>query len=147
MKKSILLQLSKYFDTIETIALLIFVGGMYMILNELEDAIKVIWFGLGSLTLLYWAMTLEAKGDNETNLAMIIRKLSWIGFTISIVGIIMKFQFDDKAELALLGGFLAVIATLIMTIFISIKEAKKLNIKNMVRAIIIAFICLFIYTL
>jgi len=147
MKKTILLQISKYFDTIETIALLTFVAGTMMLLKDYENAIKVVWFGLGGLIILYWLMAVEPKTDEETIFAMVIRKLTWIAFSISLVGIVLKFEFDDKAEPALLAGFVSVIISMILTIYVSVKETKKLNIKNIVRAIIIGSICIFIYTL
>lgn len=147
MKKTFYSTVLKLFDILETVFTIAFVVSMALLLNEEEYSLKIISGVLVLIAVLYWLMSLEPKSENDSLLKLYTSKATWLTLSIGVLGILMKLQFDEKANLLLLLGFLSIIFSVILNIYLYIKEKNKIKPAVFVRASIYILICLYLYTL
>jgi len=147
MKNNLYKAIAKYFDAIETILILVFVISMGLILFEINHAIIVISSVIILLALLYWFMSMEPRTENDTTLKLYTKKLTWISLSLSVLGLLMKLQFDEKANIMLLLGIVLIFISLILNYIIWKKEKEKIKIAVFVRALLFILISLYLYTL
>jgi len=141
---------SKSFDTIETVFVVLFSLGMVLLMTETVEIVNfriaewTLWISLGGLILVYWIISY--KKENEKLLNIFFHKLTWLGYAVAVLGILLKLQFEDKAEYALLAGIIAISLSIILNIYMIIKKELKHK-KNIVRSIIIGMIALFLLSM
>lgn len=148
--KDLVKLISQKFDLIETILTLLFAGGMVLYTTEtlkiadFEIAKWTLWISLGGLIVIYWLMSYNNPAGEKTPLNVFIHKLTWLGFAVAVLGILLKLQFSDKAGIALLSGLVAIGISLAGNVYLLIKKQPKIT-RNIVRAVVISLIALFLY--
>ncbi len=143
---------AKRFDTLETIFVVLFSVGMALLMTETIEikgfkiAEWTLWISLGGLILVYWIMSYHKTEKDMAMLNIFVNKLTWLGYAVAVLGILLKVQFEEKAEYALLAGLLAIALSIGLNIYLIIKKELKSK-RNIVRGAIIGIIALFLYTM
>jgi len=141
---------SKRFDTLETIFVVLFSLGMVLLMTETIEIANfriaewTLWISLGGMILIYWIISY--KKESEQILNIFVHKLTWLGYAVAVLGILLKLQFENNAEYALLAGIIAVSLNIILNIYLIIKKKLKSKI-NIVRGVIIGIISLFLLSM
>ncbi len=147
MIKSIYNFISKYFDLLETILVILFAIGLTLLIYEVKYSIKAVMVVSIVLAFFYWIMSFEPRNKEDSTLKLISSKITWISLAIGVFGILMKLQFEEKADLLLFVGILTLLSSIIINLVLYFKEKSKLKIATFVRAFIYILVCLFLYTL
>jgi hypothetical protein len=147
MNKDIYKKVSKKFDIIETIALIINAIAFAMFTYQVKFSLEILFGTLIMLAVLYWTMSFEPKTENDTVFSIFSKKLTWISLAIVIFGIIMKIQLDEKANLLLITGAVSVLLSITLNIINYFKNKIQVPKSLYIRALIFLTISIFIITL
>ncbi len=147
MINSIISKLTKYIDSIETAAILIFAAGTFLLTNETQHAMTITKIGLIILMSIYTIMALQRQLETESFYQLLNRKILWMSLATAILGIFLKFQSDQKSSTALLIGIITIPIAISISLLITKKQQLKINYKMITRSILIFVVSLFIYTL
>lgn len=147
MYKKIYDSLSKYFDIIETVLVILFAITVTILTREIKYSIIAVSVSSILLAFLYWIMSFESRNENDSKFKYYSGKFTWIALAVAVLGILLKFQFDEKSEMMLFVSILVLIISIILNIVLKIKEKAKVKPAVYVRALIYILVCLFLYSL
>ena len=134
-------EISKHFDTIETVVIVGFAIGMVLMLQEIEHSKMVIKISLGVLAILYWIRSTERK-ENQDRKEKISEKLMWYSLVITPIALLSKFEFKDNANVFLIVSMGLLVAAMIYRIYERLNSKNKINggeISRLIIAMILAF--------
>jgi predicted membrane channel-forming protein YqfA (hemolysin III family) len=147
MNKTIYNFVSKHFDLAETILVILFAVGLILITNEVKYTLKIMMGVTVALAVLYWIMSFEPRKREDSGLKFFSSKISWISLALAVFGILMKLQFEEKADLLLLVSFICLSGSIILNLVTYFKEKSQIKVATFVRSSIYILVCLFLYTL
>ncbi len=133
--------INKYFDTFETIFLLIFAASLFLFTQEFKHT-KII-FGIAAVlvALLYWFKASEKtiKEDINKNYSS---KIYWFSLMVTPLAIFSKIRMDQNSNIfmAIAGGLLIIsLAIRIYQKFFGKKKVKTSDFVRLIIALLIAF--------
>ena len=135
------------FDFLETFFVVGFATGMFLLISEIHIWTIVLWVSLGGLILLYWVMSFYKTDVKEETLHYFSRKVTWLSFAVASLGILLKVQFNEKAEFALLAGVVAIAAALIINIYLFFIKKHKKSLKSIIRSVVFALVTIILLML
>jgi hypothetical protein len=136
----------KYFDTIETVLIIAFFVALLLIIFQIDYSNYVLKGSLISIAIIYWFKTLENIEDNKFILKF-SQKLSWYSLVIVPISIMSKLQFNQKAELFLIFSIILLVLSIILNIFVQIKNKSSNKIGIFIRQFICVIITVFLFSI
>ena len=130
----------KKFDFLETLFIIGFAVGMFLLISEIHIAAPVLWASLGGIILLYWIMSFYKPNKEVSSKDFFLKKITWLSFAIATLGILLKVQFNEKAEYALLLGIIGIAVAISVNLYLIIFKKEKKLFKNIIRGIVLALV-------
>lgn len=136
----------KNFETLETIFLLVFTGGLMLLFQQVEYAKYIFASGTGALAIIYWFKAIE-KNSESNNKKRYSQKFVWYSLMISPAAIYSKINMFEKSNMFLIFSIALILSAL--TIRIIQKINKKVTVPNedIIRLVVATIINLSIFAL
>jgi lipopolysaccharide export LptBFGC system permease protein LptF len=138
--------INKYFDSFETIFLLIFASGIAMILLQKKLAIYILGTGTATLAILYWLKAIEHNSDTDKK-NRYSQKLVWYSMMIAPLAIFSKLNLYDKSNEFMIFSLVLLSLSLIIRIIQKSKNPTDVPYSDIVRLATTIIIAFFIFTL
>jgi len=137
--------ISKHFDTLETIFLIIFAIGLGTIL--LQKSFSIYVFGAGSilLAILYWIKAIQ-RNNTENLKIRYSEKFVWYSLMIAPIAIFSKLNLYEKSDLFLLFSIILMLIALIIRLYQKISKKAEVPNSDITRLIIALIISSFLYS-
>lgn len=138
--------IEKNFDIIETILLLILLGGIFSYVKEMSFAKYAFPVSVALITILYWfKATLKLPFDNK--LYYFYAKINWYGLMLSPLALYSKLKMYDKSDLLLLMIMGLLVAGLVLFVINKAKNKELTKFSDITRTILALVISLILYLL
>ncbi len=136
----------KYFDTFETIFLLLFATGFVLLYMQMEYSKYIFASGSGAMALLYWFKAIE-RNSEDNNIVRYSQKLVWYALMIIPAAIYSKISMYDNSNLFLIASIALLFIALTLRIIQKINKKIFVPVSDLIRLILAIIIALSIFAL
>ena len=136
----------KYFDSFETIFLVLFAAGFILLYMQIEYSKYIFASGAGAMALLYWFKAIE-RNSNDDNISRYSQKLVWYALMNLPAALYSKINMYDKSNLFLLASIALLLIALILRIVQKINKKINVPVSDLMRLVLAIIIGLSIFAL